>query len=77
VTGGAYILCKVSGLFNGPTNWLAAIIFYLFFIMGNLVFVVGPGVKEGSLQMNLVRAALFGLITYATYDLTIPATIKD
>ena len=27
--------------------------------------------------MTLNRATLFGLITYATYDLTIPATIKD
>jgi uncharacterized membrane protein len=34
-------------------------------------------VKEGSLQMTLIRAALFGLITYATYDLTNLATIKD
>jgi uncharacterized membrane protein len=41
------------------------------------VFVVVPGVKEGSLQMTLIRAALFGLITYATYDLTNLATIKD
>jgi len=41
------------------------------------VFVVVPGVEEGSLQMTLIRAALFGLITYATYDLTNLATIKD
>jgi uncharacterized membrane protein len=27
--------------------------------------------------MTLIRAALFGLITYATYDLTNLATIKD
>jgi len=27
--------------------------------------------------MTLNRATLFGLITYATYDLTNPATIKD
>jgi uncharacterized membrane protein len=68
---------KYLGFLMGPTNWLAAIIFYLFFIMGILVFVVVPGVKEGSLQMTLIRAALFGLITYATYDLTNLATIKD
>jgi uncharacterized membrane protein len=61
----------------GPTNWLAAIIFYLLFILGILIFVVVPGVKEGSLAMTLVRAALFGLITYATYDLTNLATIKN
>ena len=68
---------KHLGFLLGPTNWLAAIIFYLLFILGILVFVVIPGVKEGSLGMTLVRAALFGLITYATYDLTNQATIKD
>lgn len=68
---------KHLGFLMGPTNWLAAFIFYLLFILGILVFVVVPGVKEGSLAMTLVRAALFGLITYATYDLTNLATIKD
>jgi uncharacterized membrane protein len=58
-------------------NWTAAIIFYLLFIVGIMVFVVLPGVKEGSLANMLIRAALFGLITYATYDLTNLATVKD
>ena len=61
-----------------PTiNWYAAIIFYLLFILGILVFVVLPGIKENSLQNTILRAVLFGLITYATYDLTNLATIKD
>jgi uncharacterized membrane protein len=58
-------------------NWAAAITFYLLFIVGILVFVVLPGLQENSLQMTLLRAALFGLITYATYDLTNLATLKD
>ena len=58
-------------------NWLAAIIFYVLFIVGILVFVVVPGLEDGSLKTTLLRAALFGLITYATYDLTNLATIKD
>jgi uncharacterized membrane protein len=58
-------------------NWLAAIIFYLLFIVGILVFVVLPGLEKGSLKSTLLRAALFGLITYATYDLTNLATLKD
>ncbi|MCL4869298.1 MAG: DUF2177 family protein [Anaerolineae bacterium] len=59
------------------TNWLAAVIFYLLFILGIVVFVVLPGLKADSLATTLVHAALFGLITYATYDLTNLATIKD
>jgi uncharacterized membrane protein len=66
------------GFLMAPSpNWLAAIIFYLLFIVGILVFVVVPGLENGSLKTTLLRAALFGLITYATYDLTNLATLKD
>jgi uncharacterized membrane protein len=59
------------------TNWIAAIVFYLLFILGILVFVVVPGLEDDSLKATLLRGALFGLITYATYDLTNLATVKD
>lgn len=69
---------KHLGFLMAPNpNWLAAILFYLLFIVGILVFVVAPGLKDNSLPMTLLRAALFGLITYATYDLTNLATVKD
>jgi uncharacterized membrane protein len=58
-------------------NWIAALLFYLLFVVGILVFVVVPGVDEGSLRTTLMRAALFGLVAYATYDLTNLATVKD
>ncbi len=69
---------KHLGFLMAPSpNWTAAIIFYLLFVVGILVFVVLPGLEANSLRTTLVRAALFGLITYATYDLTNLATIKD
>ena len=69
---------KHLGFLMAPSpNWFAAIVFYLLFIVGILVFVVVPGLKDNSLQTTLLRAALFGLITYATYDLTNLATLKD
>jgi uncharacterized membrane protein len=58
-------------------NWIAAILFYLLFIVGILVFVVVPGLADNSVKTTLLRAALFGLISYATYDLTNLATVKD
>ena len=67
----------LGGLLAPNTNWLAAGIFYLLFIFGILFFVVLPGLKEGTLSALLLRAALYGLITYATYDLTNLATLKD
>ena len=69
---------KQLGFLLAPTtNWIAAIVFYLLFILGILVFVVVPGLEDNSLKTTLLRAALFGLITYATYDLTNLATVKD
>jgi uncharacterized membrane protein len=57
--------------------WPAAVLFYLLFIVGILVFVVVPGLKDDSIKNTALRAALFGLITYSTYDLTNQATVKD
>lgn len=66
------------GFIMAPSvNWFAAAIFYLLFIVGILFFVVVPGLESGSLKATILRAALFGLVTYATYDLTNLATIKD
>lgn len=58
-------------------SWLAAGAFYLLFVVGLLVLVILPGLEAGSLKAMLPRAALFGLISYATYDLTNLATLKD
>ncbi len=58
-------------------NWLAAIIFYLIFIVGLVWFVITPALDKGSWANALLFGALFGLITYATYDLTNLATLKD
>jgi uncharacterized membrane protein len=58
-------------------NWLAAVLFYLLFLVGALVFVIIPGLEKHSLKATLLRGALFGLVTYATYDLTNLATVKD
>ena len=56
--------------------WAAAIIFYLLYVVGMVVFVVLPGVKEGKLGPAVLRGAFFGLVCYATYDLTNLATLQ-
>ena len=68
---------QLGSLMASNPNWYAAIIFYLLFVAGILVFVVLPGLQSGSLKTTLLQAAFFGLITYATYDLTNLATLKD
>ena len=64
-------------LLRPDPNWTAAIVFYLLFVAGLLVFVVVPSLQAGSTRKVLILGALFGLITYATYDLTNQATVKD
>jgi uncharacterized membrane protein len=68
---------QIGYLLAPNVNWTAAIIFYLLFIAGLVVFVISPAVQKQSLMYALVYGAFFGLITYATYDLTNLATTKD
>ena len=67
----------IGFLMKANVNWAAAILFYLLFIAGLVVFVVVPALDKGSWVRALLFGALFGLITYATYDLTNLATLKD
>lgn len=64
-------------LMADKVNWVSAVVFYLIFIGGILYFVLYPSLLEKNLINLIIRAALFGFITYATYDLTNLATIKD
>ena len=64
-------------LMTSRVNWAAAVLFYLLFIFGLLVFVVRPGVVDDAPLRALLLGALLGLVCYATYDLTNLATLKD
>ncbi|MFZ1549576.1 MAG: DUF2177 family protein [Microgenomates group bacterium] len=68
---------QIGYLMKATPNWTAAIIFYLLFIVGLVVFVVAPSLAKQSWSQALLLGALFGLICYATYDLTNLATIKN
>jgi uncharacterized membrane protein len=57
--------------------WPAAILFYLLFIAGLLVFAVRPALAAGAPSRALLLGAFLGLVSYATYDLTNLATFKD
>jgi len=64
-------------LMSDNVNWLAALVFYLIFIGGVCYFVLYPSLMDQNITNLVIRAALFGFMTYATYDLTNLATIKD
>jgi uncharacterized membrane protein len=64
-------------LMRPQVNWTAAILFYLLFIIGIVIFAVKPALEAQSGLRALAYGALFGFFTYATYDLTNLATVKD
>lgn len=69
---------QIGHLLKPDVNWVAAIVFYLLFIAGLVYFVLLPHVgPDGSIGKVLLTGAMFGFITYATYDLTNLATLKD
>ncbi len=68
---------QIGHLMADQVNWIAAIVFYFLFIGGLVFFVIMPNDVSGSWTKVLLYGALFGFITYATYDLTNLATLKD
>lgn len=68
---------QVGHLMRDDVNWLPALVFYLAFVVGILVFAVYPSVDKDSLLRAAGLGALFGFFTYATYDLTNLATLRD
>ncbi len=68
---------QIGFLMKPEINWTAAIIFYLLFIAGLVTFVISPAFLKQSWLHALLAGAFFGLVTYATYDLTNLATTRD
>ncbi|MBC1831320.1 DUF2177 family protein [Listeria seeligeri] len=61
----------------GDVRIFPAVIFYVIYVIGVTFFVLIPGTEKGSIGYVILAGALFGLICYATYDLTNLATLKD
>jgi len=67
---------QIGGLMKQDVNWAAAAVFYLLFLAGLVFFVLTPALEKKSLVYATLSGAFFGLVTYATYDLTNLAVAK-
>ena len=67
----------LGGFLSDTVNWPAAIIFYCLFIIGIFIFAIIPAVEKNMVGQAVLLGALFGFFTYATYDLTNLATLKN
>ena len=63
----------IGHLMADKPKLIAALVFYLLFPIGLLVFAVQPDRAWGA---TLAAAAMFGFFTYATFDLSNLATLK-
>jgi uncharacterized membrane protein len=68
----------IGGLLRDQVNWAAAVLFYLIYIGGILVFVQIPALSG---NWSILRVALYGgmlgFFAYATFDLTSLALIRN
>ena len=68
---------ELGSLMKPEVNFYAAFLFYAIFIVALTVFVIMPGIEAGSIWKVMLLGALFGLASYATYDLTNYATLAN
>lgn len=68
---------SIGKLLLKKPNLPAAVVFYLLFILGLVIFAIVPASRQADPVANSFRlGALFGFFTYITYDLTNLATLK-
>lgn len=67
----------IGHLMAEKPNIAAAISFYALFPVGLMIFAILPETANAGWQRTALLGALFGFFTYATYDLTNLATLKN
>lgn len=68
---------EIGHLLLDKPNMTAAVVFYLFYVVGIVGFAVLPAINANSWVWALVAGVALGLIAYGTYDFTNLATLKD
>jgi len=66
---------EIGYIMSDKPNFIAAGLFYLVFMAGLVFFVINPAIQKDSWSYALFAGMFFGLVTYATYDLTNLATL--
>jgi len=64
----------IGHLMAEKVNRVGALLFYVIYIVGLVLFVIQP--HQDHLLLGILYGGTFGLVTYATYDLTNLATLK-
>jgi uncharacterized membrane protein len=67
---------EIGQLLLDKPDFFVAFLFYAIYAAGLLVFVVTPQLAEGNIGKAALYGGFFGLVAYATYDMTNLATLK-
>ena len=62
-------------LVDTPIMWAAAL-FYIIYVFGLAIVIIEPSLNSQETFKLLLKAFMFGLVAYGTYNLTNMATIK-
>jgi uncharacterized membrane protein len=68
---------NLEGLLRAKFNVISAVVFYLLYIIGLMVFVIVPAFNNTSLGQAMGMGVLFGMFTFGTYALVNLAVIRD
>jgi len=74
--GRSIYFVELSGMLKDRPDFLVAFIFYVIFVAGLVGFVISPAMAAGDVLYALKMGAFFGLVSYATYDLTNLSSLK-
>ncbi|MBC7513183.1 MAG: DUF2177 family protein [Herminiimonas sp.] len=73
----SFYKAQIGPLLLDKPNLVPALVFYVLYVAGLVIFCVMPGVEAASWTKAAILGGLFGLFAYATYDLSNLATLKD
>lgn len=62
-------------LLDKPVMWAAAM-FYIIYVLGLSIVIIEPALDSNNSIKFLLKAFMFGLVAYGTYNLTNMATVK-
>jgi uncharacterized membrane protein len=74
--GRTFYVTEIGGLLRPEPNLVVAFAFYALYALGLLIFVIEPALAKPGLWPAVITGGLFGLVAYATYDMTNLATLK-
>jgi uncharacterized membrane protein len=68
---------NLEGLLRAKFNVIPAVVFYLIYIVGLMIFVIVPAFNNTSLGQAMGMGILFGMFTFGTYTLVNLVILRD